>query len=157
MKSWIIIGILIALMSSAALFYYNSTQNKIELLTANNATLAANNLAITNANKQNIKTIDDLRILNQKRQEDFLQVESEFQTERLHNSELKDRLDSHELGALAAAKPGLVEKTVNIASANSMRCFELLSGAPLNENERAAKTDRQFNSECPWLFLELKK
>jgi regulator of replication initiation timing len=157
MQKWIIIGILITLMSSAAAFYYHSTQKRIADLIANNATLEANVNTLETANEQNIQTIDNLQTSYQKVQEDFSRVQSEFQIIRLQNNELKERLGRHELDALASAKPGLVEKTVNNASANAMRCFELMSGSPLNEKERAATTERQFNSECPWLFLELKQ
>jgi len=155
MKSWIIIGILIALMSSAAYFYYSTTQAKLASLIANNATLVSNNLTITNANNQNIQTIDDLQSEFQRVQEDFSRVQSEFQVSRLQNNELRERLGRHELDALAAAKPVLVERTINNASQNAMRCFELLSGAPLNKRELAATTERQFNSECPWMWEEL--
>jgi hypothetical protein len=157
MQSWIIIGVLVALMSSAAGAYYYSTQKKLAQLIENTATLEANNLTITNANNQNVQTIDNLQASYQQVQEDFSRVQSEFQIVRLQNNELKERLGRHELGALAAAKPGLVERTINSASSNATRCFELMSGAPLNEKEMAATTERQFNSECPWLFLELKQ
>lgn len=157
MQSWIIIGVLVALMSSAAGAYYYSSQKKIAQLIANNATLEANVSTLETANQQNVNTIDDLQTSYQKVQEDFSRVQSEFQIIRLQNNELKERLGRHELGALASAKPKLVENTINNASTNAMRCFELMSGAPLNEKERAATTERQFNSECPWLFLELKQ
>lgn len=157
MKSWIFIGILVALLSSAAYYYYTTTQNRIAQLIANNATLTANVQTLTDANDQNIQTIEDLQNSYQKVQEDFSRVQSEFQIVRLQNNELRERLGRHELDALAAAKPGLVERTVNNASANAIRCFELMSGAPLNDKERAATTERQFNSECPWLFLELRQ
>lgn len=157
MKSWIIIGILISLMSGAVYFYYSSTQSRIAALIENNTALEANNLALKNANNENLQTIDDLQASYKKVQEDFSRVQSEFQIVRLQNNELRERLGRHELDALAAAKPGLVERTVNNAAENAMRCFELMSGAPLNEKERSATTDRQFNSECPWMFLELRQ
>jgi TolA-binding protein len=152
MKTWIIIGILITLMSGAAYFYYSTTQSRIATLTANNATLTANVQTITDANNQNIRTIDELQTSYQKVQEDFEQIQSEFQVIRSQNNELRERLGRHELGALAAAKPGLVERTINRASDNAARCFELLSGAPLTESERNAKSEREFNPECPWIW-----
>jgi regulator of replication initiation timing len=155
MNNWIIIGILITLMSGAAYFYYSTTQSRIAELIANNATLTANVQTITDANNQNIQTIDDLQASYQRVQEDFSRVQSEFQGIRLQNNELRERLGRHELDALASAKPALVERTVNNASANAMRCFELMSGAPLNEKELAATTSRQANSECPWIFDEI--
>ena len=152
MKSWIIIGVLITLMSGAAYYYYSTTQERIAALIANNATLTANVETLTTANNQNIQTIDDLQNSYQKVQEDFSRVQSEFQVIRMQNTELRERLGRHELDALAAAKPRLVERTINGASDNALRCFELLSGAPLTENERNAISERSFNSECPWLW-----
>ena len=157
MKSWIFIGILIALLSGAAYYYYTTTQDRIAVLTANNATLTANVATLTAANNQNIQTIEDLQASYQRVQEDFSRVQSEFQIIRSQNNELRERLGRHELDALAAARPGLVERTINRASSNATRCFELMSGAPLNERERAATTEREFNSECPWLLLELRQ
>lgn len=154
MKSWIFIGILITMMSGAAYFYYSTTQSRISALIANTATLEANNAAITNANEQNLQTIEDLQTSYKKVQEDFSRVQSEFQIVRLQNNELKERLGRHELDALAAAKPVLVERIINNASMNSMRCFELMSGAPLNEKERNAKNEKEFNSECPWVYFD---
>jgi regulator of replication initiation timing len=144
-------------MSGAAYFYYSTTQSRIAALIANNATLTANVQTITAANTQNVQTIEDLQASYQRVQEDFSRVQSEFQIIRSQNNELRERLGRHELDALAAAKPVLVERTINNASANAIRCFELLSGSPPNERERAATTERQFNSECPWLFLELRQ
>jgi TolA-binding protein len=152
MKSWIFIGILIAIMSGAAYYYYSTTQKQIAALIANNATLTANVETLTTANNQNIQTIDDLQNSYQKVQEDFSRVQSEFQVIRMQNTELRERLGRHELDALAAAKPRLVERTINGASDNALRCFELLSGVPLTENERNATSERSFNSECPWLW-----
>jgi regulator of replication initiation timing len=152
MKSWIFIGILIAIMSSGAYYYYTTTQSQIASLISNNATLTANVKTITDANKQNVQTIEDLQGEYIRVQEDFSRAQSEFQIIRMQNTELRERLGRHELDALAAAKPKLVERTINNASDNALRCFELLSGAPLTENERKATSEKAFNSECPWLW-----
>jgi hypothetical protein len=152
LKSWIFIGILIALLSGAVYYYYTTTQNRIAVLTENNATLTANVATITSANNQNVQTIKDLQDSYQRVQEEYMQVQSEFQIIRSQNNELRERLGRHELDALAAARPTLVERTINRASENAMRCFELMSGAPLNERERAARTAREANAECPWIF-----
>lgn len=156
MKAWIFIGILISLLSGAAYFYYTTTQKQIASLIEGNAVLTSNVKAVTAANEQNLQTIDDLQSSYQRVQEDYSRVQSEFQTMRMQNNELRERLGRHELDALAAAKPVLVERTINRASDNAMRCFELMSGAPLNDKELNATTEREFNSECPWLFLELR-
>jgi regulator of replication initiation timing len=154
-QKWIIIAILISLMSGAAFFYYKSTQIRIQNLIEAATVLEENNKQLLNANNTNLKAIDDLQASYQRVQEDFSRVQSEFQIIRLQNNELRERLGRHELDALAAARPGLVERTVNNASQNALRCFELMSGAPLNDKERNARNEREFNSECPWLFNDL--
>ena len=152
MKSWIFIGILIALMSGAVYYYYSTTQDRIASLIADNSMLASNVQTITTANDQNVQTIEELQTSYQNIQEEFSRAQSEFQVIRMQNTELRERLGRHELDALAAAKPILVERRVNNASDNALRCFELLSGAPLTENERNATSERQFNPECPYLW-----
>lgn len=143
------------MMSGAAYYYYSTTQTRIATLIENNAVLEENNKQLATANEQNLKTIDDLQTSYQRVQEQFTQVQSEFQVIRLQNRELRERLGRHELDALAAARPELVERTINNASENALRCFELLSGTPLTEKERNARNEREFNSECPWLYHEL--
>jgi uncharacterized membrane-anchored protein YhcB (DUF1043 family) len=155
MKSWIFIGILIAMMSGAAYYYYSTTQTRIAQLIENSVVLKENNKQLVTANEQNIQTIDDLQASYQKVQEQFTQVQSEFQVIRMQNRELRERLGRHELDALAAARPELVERTINRASERALRCFELLSGSPLTEQERNARNEREFNAECPWLYHEL--
>lgn len=152
MKSWIIIGVLIALMSGAAYYYYSTTQERIAVLISNNATLTANVQTLTDANDQNVQTIEELQSSYKQVQEDYSRAQSEFQITRMQNVELRERLGRHELDALAAARPGLVERRINTATDNAARCFELLSGAPLTENERNATSERTFNPECPWLW-----
>ena len=155
MKSWIFIGILVTIMSSAAYFYYSTTQTRISQLIENNTILEENNKQLKTANEQNLKTIDDLQASYAVVQQQFNEIQSEFQVIRSQNLELRERLGRHDIGALAVAKPGLVQNVVNNASRNSARCFELLSGSPLTDNERNAKNENEFNVECPWLYTEL--
>jgi len=152
MKPRIFIGLLLAMMSGAAYYYYSTTQSTIQKLTENNAVLEENNKTLVTANNRNLDAIEDLRSSYNQVQQDYTKLQSEFQQIRTQNNKLKERLGKHELDALAAAKPGLVENVINNASEKALRCFELLSGAPLNEEEKNAKTAQQFNSECPWIY-----
>lgn len=152
MKSWLIIGILLSMMGGGAWYYYDSTQKAIRVLVANNATLEANTVTLKDANQVNLDTIGNLQETYTQIQENYSQLESEFQVIRLQSSELRERLGRHDLSALAAAKPALVEKSINSASNNALRCFELISGSAPNEKERNASNEKEFNSECPWLF-----
>lgn len=139
-------------MGGAVYYYYSTTQSTIQKLIENNTVLEENNKTLSSANEQNLSTINDLEVSYQKVQKDYNQLQSSFQEIRSQNSELKERLGKHELDALAAAKPKLVERIINNASQEAARCFEILSGAPFNEEEINAKTPRQFNSECPFLY-----
>lgn len=140
------------MMSGGAYYYYTSTQKRIQSLVVNNATLEANITTVRNANQVNLDTIGELQILYTENQENYNRLESEFQITRMENNELRERLGRHDLGALAAARPSLVERTINNASINALRCFEIQSGAPLTDRERNAPNARQFNSECPFLW-----
>jgi chromosome segregation ATPase len=139
-------------MSGAAMFYYSTTQRAIQKLTENNVVLQENNKTLSTANEQNLSTIDDLQTSYETVRQNYTQLQNQFQEIRSQNRELRERLSEHELDALAAAKPDLVERIVNNASEEAARCFELLSGAPLNEEEINAETPKQFNSECPFLY-----
>lgn len=155
MKSWIFIGILVALLGGGVYYYYTTTQTRISQLIENNAVLGENNKQLQTANKHNLQTIDELQSSYARIQEQYTQLESEFQLIRSQNNELRQRLGRHELDALASAKPELVESIINKATTKSIRCFELLSGAPLNDMEKKAENEKEFNSECPWLYDEL--
>lgn len=155
MKSWIFIGVLITMMSGAAYYYYSTTQSRIAQLIENNAVLEENNKQLITANETNLNTITELQNSYTRVQEQYTQAQSEFQVIRSQNAELRERLGRHELDALAASKPGLVENVINNASDDAARCFELLSGSPLTEQERNAKNEREFNMECSWLYYEL--
>ena len=62
---------------------------------------------------------------------------------------LAKKLGRHELDILAQNKPGLVVRVINRASDNAMRCFEVLTGAPLTPDEEAADKPSLYNRECP--------
>jgi FtsZ-binding cell division protein ZapB len=54
---------------------------------------------------------------------------------------------SRDFGSISRAKPKLIEKIINKASNNAMRCFELAAGAELEAGEK--------NSECQELIDSL--
>jgi chromosome segregation ATPase len=148
-------GLIILVMGGVGAWYYDVTQTKIETLTAYNATLTANVDKLEEVNLKNIDTIAKMESNFERQREQYTQLQESFSKIRSQNNQLKDRLGKHDLGALAAAKPGLVERVVNNASAKVNRCFEIVSGALLTEKERNAKNGKAFNSECPWLYDDL--
>ena len=76
-----------------------------------------------------------------------------FRDIRLRNSQLENKIKKHNIDNLATRRPNSVERIINNASKNATRCLELQSGAELTEKERNAKSAIQFNSECPWLWV----
>jgi plasmid maintenance system antidote protein VapI len=135
--------------------YYKSTQATIMELTAYNAQLTANVEQIEQANQKNIDTIARMEANFETQRENFQQLQQSYSLIREQKNQLQDRLGRHDIGALAAAKPVLVERVINTASNKAFRCFELESGAPLTDNERSAKNGKAFNSECPWIYDDL--
>ena len=154
MKLWIVIGLLLSLLCGAAYTYHKYTQNQIEQLIQNNIQLEKNNQTIKLANEVNTNTIEELEAESKRNASNYREASADLQVIRIQNTELRERLSRHELDVLAKGKPELVERIINNASINALRCFELLSGSPLTEKEQNAKTDREFNSECPFLFYE---
>lgn len=152
MKVWLFVILLLGILGGGVGYYYTTTQARLQEFAERTSMLEANNHRLTEINQQNLDTIDELTEAFDEVRHNFDRVQAEFQVIRSQNNELRERLGRHELGALAAARSALVERTINRASDNATRCFELLSGAPLTESERNATSERAFNPECPWLW-----
>ena len=93
-------------------------------------------------------------IVEKQRQAEQVQVANNAlraETSRLSKEKgnLAKKLGRHELDILAQNKPGLVVRVINRASDNAMRCFEVLTGAPLTPDEEAADKPSRYNRECP--------
>src|SRR5210317_1870228 len=135
----------ILLGGAAGYLYYQDTQERLAILAENNAKLE---IAVQTSEAALKETQENLK----KAAEEMKKVNAEFQQIRAQNNVLANKLTRHDLGVLAASKPGLVEKTINKASGKASRCFEILSGAQLTEEEKNATSAKAFNSECPWLW-----
>lgn len=146
-----IVAIVVVVIGAGAWWYHSSTQAKIENLQASNAAYVAQQAQLNEAINESDDTITFLQNEQKQIREQFERLQSEFATINLQNAELRAKLDRHDIGALAAAKPELVERIINNASDKAGRCFEILSGSPYTEDELNAKTSNAFNSECPFL------
>lgn len=141
-------GIMFILMlagGSAFGWYFKESQAKIAVLHENNAKLE---IAVETEKAATEALQADMKKIN----EELTRVNNEFANIRAQNQELTSKLARHDIAALAQQKPGSVQRVINGASQKAMRCFEILSGAPLNDNEKGATSARAFNSECPWLW-----
>jgi len=132
-------------MAAGFYWYYQDSQARIQTLTENNAKLET-------AVEMNEATIDSLEQSFEESREELRRVNEDFQKIRRQNNVLAEKLERHDLGVLGNAKPELVGRVVNNATDKVNRCFEILSGAELTEEELNAETPEQANSECPWLF-----
>jgi cell division protein FtsB len=140
-----ILLIVIMTMGGIGYWYYTDTQKTIAVLTENNAKLE---MAVA-TNEETIATMAaDFAAANA----ELKRVNTEFAAIRQQNNRLASKLADFDLGLLAANKPESIERAVNRGSANAGRCFELLSGADLTEDEKNAENGESFNKECPWLY-----
>ena len=132
-------------MGGIGYWYYTDTQKTIAVLTENNAKLE---MAVA-TNEETIKTMAaDFAAANA----ELKRVNDEFAAIRQQNNRLASKLADFDLALLAASKPASIERAVNRGTANASRCFELLSGAELTEEEKNAENGESFNRECPWLY-----
>ena len=81
------------------------------------------------------------------------------ETSRLSSEKknLAKKLGRHQLDILAENKPGLVTRVINKAGRNALRCFEVLTGAPLTPKEEEASKPSQYNAECPTIHPNYNK
>ena len=148
LKGMMVMGAVMVTMTAGFYWYYQDSQKRM-------ATLQANNAKLETAVQINEETISTLQADYTKANAELNRINTAFQKAREQNRELADRLAKHDLGILGSEKPALVERIINGASDKVGRCFELLSGAELTDDERNAKDAKSFNSECPWLYDSL--
>ena len=140
-----IMMILMLAMGGIGYWYYTDTQKNMRILIANEA-------KATMAAKESEQAKKIMEENYQRVTEELKKVNAEFADIREQNNVLSTKLQRHDLGVLASKKPGTVQKIINRATTNVNRCFELESGARLTEKEINAKTGKEFNNECPWLW-----
>ena len=126
-------------------WYYNDTQERLAILTSNNAKLDT-------AVELNEQTISSLEQDYAKASSELATLNEQYTAIRRQNQALADKLQQIDLTAAAIANAEGIESAVNRGTLNAGRCFELLSGAELNEKERNAENGITFNKECPWLY-----
>jgi hypothetical protein len=144
-----IVAILIIVLVFAGGFYYVSN------LQANLAVAEMNNKKLEDGIKlqqelmeqmqNDIKQIqsinNELQDLAEKQKEEIKAVSDKFN--------VNARGEARDFGALAAAKPNVIERAVNRGTKNALRCLELASGAKHTEQELNARTTSEINRECP--------
>ena len=130
-------------------WYYNDTQERLAILTSNNAKL---NTAV----ELNEQTISSLEQDYARASGELATLNEQYTSIRRQNQQLADKLQEIDLTAAAIVNAESIERAVNRGTLNAGRCFELLSGAELNEKERNAQNGIAFNKECPWFYDDYK-
>ena len=125
--------------------YYVTSQNTIRTLTANNAKLetavATSENTIASMERSAEELTNQLNFINE-----------QYASIRRQNQRLAERLSNVDLGLAAQDAPDKIGPAVNAGTKNAGRCFEILSGSLLTEEERNAPDEITFNKECPWLW-----
>jgi septal ring factor EnvC (AmiA/AmiB activator) len=125
--------------------YVSNLQKNLMIAQANAAKLET----AVQLNEQTITSLqEDYAKINQ----ELTRINNEFAETRRQNNVLKDKLANVDLGMLAQTKPDSIERAINRGTVNAGRCFEILSGAPLTDQEKEATDGKSFNKECPWLW-----
>ena len=92
--------------------------------------------------EQILQTNKELNNLTQVLQKDLDRLDDKFNKT---NASGKKR----DIGDLANARPSSVERIINRATGNAIRCVEIAMGSPLTEKEINATKKSEINSECP--------
>ena len=141
--------IVIAVMAGIGYWYYTDTQARMAVLQENNAKLEI-------AVQTNEQALESLQADYATAQNEISSLNDAYTAIRRQNQVLADKLQEIDLTAAAISNAESIERAVNRGTENAGRCFELLSGAELNDKERNAKNDIAFNKECPWLYDDYK-
>mgnify|MGYP003142740955 FL=1 len=89
-----------------------------------------------------LQTNKELNNLTQLLQQDLDRLDEKFNKT---NASGKKR----DIGDLANARPEAIERIINRATKNAIRCVEIAMGSPLTEKEINATKKSEINSECP--------
>ena len=144
------VGILISSLAGAGLY--------VMKLRSDNAILKANQIKLEEAVSSQQKVIElqkadfeTIMAANKKLQEtrDILQRELKNLDDKFNKTNASGK--KRDIGDLAVNRPESVERVINRASDNALRCVEIAMGAPLTEKEINAVLPSEINSECPSL------
>jgi len=144
----VLIGIMLSGLAGGVAYVYK--------LKADNAILKENAIKLENAVSSQQAVIDQQK----KDFENILQANKELNALKLTLTKELEALDDkfnktnasgkkRDIGDLAVNRPESVERVINRASDNAVRCVEIAMGAELTEKEINATKKSEINSECP--------
>lgn len=124
-----IIIILVILYILGTIWYFKSLNSTIDILNENNRILSK-------ANDENNQTIEMIK----ERYNTIVKINSELTSQIISSNNRISKLENSfsesikKIDRLAKSKPGLIEKKINSASDNVIKCFEDLSKGEKCEN-----------------------
>ena len=137
----LILTVVIGAVGFGAWKYYQYTQEQIRIYAVNAATAE---LAQQNAEA----AIESIKKDMVEIQAQFTAVSDEFAVAKGRVSKLEEKLSEHEIGNLAQKKPKLIEKIIDKGTADVLRCYEILTGSPLTDEEIAVTKKSKANTTC---------
>ena len=144
------VGILVSSLAGAGLY--------VMKLRSDNAILKANQIKLEEAVASQQELIEQqkadfetIMAANKKLQvtRDILQNELQNLDDKFNKTNASGK--KRDIGDLAVNRPESVERVINRASDNALRCVEIAMGSPLTEKEINAIKPSEINSECPSL------
>jgi hypothetical protein len=141
-KMLLILTVVIGAVGFGAWKYYQYTQEQIRIYAVNAATAEL-------AQQESEQAIEALRKDMEAVREQYTAVSEEFDRAKSRVDKLEEILSEHEIGILAQAKPKLIEKIVDKGTKDVLRCYEILTGSPLTEEEINVTKKSKANSSCP--------
>ena len=117
----------------------------VKKLQKDNAILKVNQIKLETAVEDNNQVIEQQTADLKKIRSTLEVIEESNKKLQADRDSLSKKLGKHDIGELAEKKPGLVERIINKASDNAVRCMEIASGSPLTEEELNGSPNR----ECP--------
>lgn len=146
----VMVGILVSSLAGAGLY--------VMKLRSDNAILKANQIKLEEAVdsqqqviEQQKKDYESIMAANKTLQEsrDILKAELQNLDDKFNKINASGK--KRDIGDLAVNRPSSVERVINQASDNALRCVEIAMGSPLTEKEINAIKPSEINKECPSL------
>ena len=146
----VMVGILVSSLAGAGLY--------VMKLRSDNAILKANQIKLEEAVssqqaviEQQEQDFESIMAANKTLQEsrDILKAELQNLDDKFNKINASGK--KRDIGDLAVNRPSSVERVINRASDNALRCVEIAMGAPLTEKEINAVKPSEINAECPSL------
>ena len=137
----LILTVVIGAVGFGAWKYYQYTQEQIRIYAVNAATAEL-------AQQQAEAAVESLKRDMVEIQAQFTEVSEKFQVAKGRVDALEKKLSEHDIGNLAQAKPKLIEKIIDKGTKDVLRCYEILTGSPLTEDEIAVTKKSKANTTC---------